>query len=115
MTTDFTESKLSPIIYPTNDVSANAGIKKSNVSKMPDMSSPFQTPQATRPTGHSTRLRFLNNQQSATKLEQTTNSTTTGTNNSHQNTLSMQGAAKIVARKPHVNDSKSNIVSGLSR
>ena len=73
------------------------------------MSSPFQTPQATRPTGHSTRLRFLNNQQSATKLEQTTNSTTNGTNNSQQNTLSMQGAAKIVARKPSVFDGKGNI------
>ena len=70
--------------------------------KTPDMSSPFQTPQATPPTGHSTRLRFLDHQQSAMKLVQTTNSTTTGTNNSKKNILSMQGAAKILARNPSV-------------
>ena len=73
------------------------------------MSSPFQTPQATPPTGHSTRLRFLDHQQSETKLEQTTNSSTTGTTNSQQNTLSMKGTAKIVARKPSVFDGKGNI------
>ena len=35
-TTGFTESKLSPIIYPKKNVSANAGINNSNVSKAPD-------------------------------------------------------------------------------
>ena len=73
------------------------------------MTSSFQTPQATPPKGNSTRLRFLDHQQSATKLDKTITSTTTGNNSSQQKPLLMQGAAKIVARKPSVFDGKDNI------
>ena len=108
-TTDFIESKLSPIVSPTNNASANAGVNNNNTSKTQDTSSPFQTPQATSPTGYSTRLRFLDNPASATKLDQTSNYTTTGNNNIHQNSQLMQDAAKIIARKPSVFDGKGNI------